>query len=261
MSEITGNIMSDWKKERSCDVGFGWRCHDDLDENSIKDCFEYAKEVGFMYAGVLFEVSDLSVKITVCFGEEKKKNTILMECLDEIKFKMLCDSIVFAKKLIEKFDVFDAMMHRKLYVTVKELNVVFAKIIRAIDKNSNEEYKVHSRELQETFKISRSNITKQEFEKLIGKSIDDDTYENVIEFVYMSFFHMDKNELVAMYVDDEKLFKEGYELARDLRAIHDARDKFMFSYMNKADDMLLEYCRKKEEDYIARVKAKYGNRK
>ena len=261
MSEITGNIMSDWNKERPCDVGFGWRCHDELDENSIKDCFEYAKEIGFMYAGVLFEVSDLSVKITVCFGEEEKENSILIDCLDEIKFKRLCDSIVFANKLLEKFDVFDAMRHRKLYITVNELNVVLAKIIRAIDKNSNEEYKDYSRCLQDKFKISRSNITKQEFEKLIGKSIDDDTYKNVIEFVYMSFFNMDKNDLVAMYVDDEKLFKEGYELARVLRAIHEARDKFMFSCMNKADDMLLEYCRKKEEDYMAMVKAKYGNRK
>ena len=104
-------------------------------------------------------------------------------------------------------------------------------------------------------------MTKQEFEKLIGKSIDDDTYKNVIEFVYMSFFHMDKNDLVAMYAEDEKLFNEGYELARELRYIHEARDKFMFSCMNKADDMLCEYCREKEEEYMARVKAKYGNRK
>ena len=247
------------EEKRPCDVGFGWYCHDDLDENSIKDCFEYAKEIGFMYAGVLFEVSDLSVKITVCFGEEERENTLLIECLDESKLKMLCDSIVFAKKLLEKFDA-DSMKNRKLYVTVKELNVVFSKIIRAIDNNSNEEYKVYSRELQDKLKTRRSKMMKEEFEKLIGKCIDDDTYENVVEFVYMSFFNMGKNELAAMYVEDEKLFKDGYELARELRDIHDARDKFMFACMNKADDMLCEYCREKEEEYMARVKEKYGNR-
>ena len=247
------------EEKRPCDVGFGWCCHDDLDENSIKDCFEYAKEIGFMYAGVFFEVSDLSVKITVCFGEEERKNNLLIESLDDSKLKMLCDSIVFAKKLLEKFDA-DAMKNRKLYVTVKELNVVFSKIILAIDNNSNEEYKVYSRELQDKLKTMRSKMMKEEFEKLIGKCIDDDTYENVVEFVYMSFFNMGKNELAAMYVEDEKLFKDGYELARELRDIHEARDKFMFACMNKADDMLCEYCREKEEEYMARVKAKYGNR-
>lgn len=37
--------------------------------------------------------------------------------------------------------------------TVKELTVVFAKIVHAIDNRSNEEYKVYSRKLQDTFKI------------------------------------------------------------------------------------------------------------
>ena len=48
---------------------------------------------------------------------------------------------------------FDAIRNRKLYITVKELAVVFAKIVRAIDNRSNEEYKVYSRKLQDTFKI------------------------------------------------------------------------------------------------------------
>ena len=104
-------------------------------------------------------------------------------------------------------------------------------------------------------------MTKQEFEKLIGKRIDDDTYENVVGFVYMSFFHMDKKMLADMYVDDEKLFREGYELAIELRAIHMVRAKFMLARMKKAEDMLYEYCREKENEYMSRVKAKYGNRK
>ena len=141
------------EEERPCAVGFRWRCNDELDENSIKDCFEYEKEIGFMYAGVCFEVSDYEVCITIFFCDEEKENTICVEHIDEIKFKMLCDYIVFAKKMLEKFDVLNAMSHRKLYVTVNELNVVFAKIVRAIDNRSNEEYKVYSRKLKDTFKI------------------------------------------------------------------------------------------------------------
>ena len=35
------------EEERPCAVGFRWRCNDELDENSIKDCFEYEKENEF----------------------------------------------------------------------------------------------------------------------------------------------------------------------------------------------------------------------
>ena len=66
---------------------------------------------------------------------------------------MFCDAIGIARKQLEKFDFFDAIRKRKLYITVKELTVVFAKIVRAIDNRSNEEYKVYSRKLQDTFKI------------------------------------------------------------------------------------------------------------
>lgn len=104
-------------------------------------------------------------------------------------------------------------------------------------------------------------MIKEEFEELIGRRIDDYTYENVVGFVYMSFFHMDKKELAAMYVEDEKLFREGYELAIELRAIYKVRAKFMLARMKKAEDMLYEYCREKENEYMSRVKEKYGNRK
>ena len=142
------------EEERPCAVGFRWRCNDELDENSIKDCFEYEKEIGFMYAGVCFEVSDYEVCITIFFCDEEKENTIFVDRLeDESNFKMFCDAIGIARKQLEKFDVFDAIRNRKLYITAKELTVVFAKIVRAIDNRSNEEYKVYSRKLQDTFKI------------------------------------------------------------------------------------------------------------
>ena len=142
------------EEERPCAVGFRWRCNDELDENSIKDCFEYEKEIGFMYAGVCFEVSDYEVCITIFFCDEEKENTICVDRLeDESNFKMFCDAIGIARKQLEKFDFFDAIRKRKLYITVKELTVVFAKIVRAIDNRTNEEYKVYSRKLQDTFKI------------------------------------------------------------------------------------------------------------
>ena len=142
------------EEERPCAVGFGWRCNDELDENSIKDCFEYAKGVPFHYVGVEFVVSDYEVYISLSFGDEEKENAICIDRLeDESNFKMFYDAIGIARKQLEKFDVSSAMRNRKLYVTVKELTVVFAKIVRAIDNGSNEEYKVYSRKLKDTFKI------------------------------------------------------------------------------------------------------------
>ena len=108
----------------------------------------------FHYVGVEFVVSDYEVYISLSFGDEEMENTIFVDRLeDESNFKMFCDAIGIARKQLEKFDVFDAIRNRKLYITVKELAVVFAKIVRAIDNRSNEEYKVYSRKLQDTFKI------------------------------------------------------------------------------------------------------------
>lgn len=142
------------EEERPCAVWFEWSRYDDVNENIIKECFEYAKGFCLKYSGVYFEVSDYELYISLFFCDEEKENTICVEHIDDSKFKMLCYSIVgVARKQLEKFDVFNAMMQRKLHITVKELNVVFAKIISAIDKNSNKEYKVYSRKLQDTFKI------------------------------------------------------------------------------------------------------------
>ena len=142
------------EEERPCAVAFEWCRHDDVNENNIKEFFEYAKSVPFHYVGVEFVVSDYEVYISLSLGDEEKENAISLDRLeDESNFKMFYDAIGIARKQLEKFDVFDAMRNRKLYITVKELTVVFAKIIRAIDNNSNEEYKVYSRKLQNTFKI------------------------------------------------------------------------------------------------------------
>ena len=142
------------EEERPCAVGFEWCRYDDVNENNIKECFEYAQGVPFHYVGVEFVVSDYEVYIRLSFGDEEMENTIFVDRLeDEIDFKMFCDAIGIARKQLEKFDVFDAIRNRKLYITVKELTVVFAKIVRAIDNRSNEEYKVYSRKLQDTFKI------------------------------------------------------------------------------------------------------------
>ena len=142
------------EEERPCAVGFEWCRYDDVNENNIKECFEYAQGVPFYYVGVEFVVSDYEVYISLSFGDEEMENTIFVDRLeDESNFKMFCDAIGIARKQLEKFDAFDAIRNRKLYITVKELTVVFAKIVRAIDNNSNEEYKVYSRKLQDTFKI------------------------------------------------------------------------------------------------------------
>ena len=142
------------EEERPCAVGFEWCRYDDVNENNIKECFEYAQGVPFHYVGVEFVVSDYEVYISLSFGDEEIGNTICVDRLeDESNFKMFCDAIGIARKQLEKFDFFDAIRKRKLYITVKELTVVFAKIVRAIDNRSNEEYKVYSRKLQDTFKI------------------------------------------------------------------------------------------------------------
>ena len=142
------------EEERPCAVGFEFCRYDDVHENNIKECFEYAQGVPFHYVGVEFVVSDYEVYISLSFGDEEIGNTICVDRLeDERNFKMFCDAIGIARKQLEKFYVFDAIRNRKLYITVKQLTVVFAKIVRAIDNNSNEEYKVYSRKLQDKFKI------------------------------------------------------------------------------------------------------------
>ncbi len=45
-------------------------------------------------------------------------------------------------------------------------------------------------------------MTKQEFEKLIGKCIDDNTYDS-LNLVYLSFGDITNKELAAMYVNDD----------------------------------------------------------
>lgn len=142
------------EEERLCAVRFEWSRDDDVNENIIKECFEYAKGVCLKYSGVYFEVIDYELCIILFFCDEEKENTICVDRIeDESNFKMFCDAIGIARKQLEKFDFFDAIRKRKLYITVKELTVVFAKIVRAIDNRSNEEYKVYSRKLQDTFKI------------------------------------------------------------------------------------------------------------
>lgn len=142
------------EEERPYPVGFEWCRHDDVNENNIKECFEYAKGVPFHYVGVEFVVSDYEIYISLSFGDEEKDNDICVDRLeDEGNFKMFYDAIVIARKQLEKFDVLDAARNRKLYVTVKELTVVFAKIVRAIDNRSNEEYKFYSGKLKDTFEI------------------------------------------------------------------------------------------------------------
>ena len=142
------------EEERPCDFSFEFCRYDDVNENDIKECFEYAQGVPYHYVGVEFVVSDYEVYISLFFCEEEMVNAICIDRLeDKSNFKMFCDEIGIVRKQLEKFDVLNAKRNKKLYITVKELTVVFAKIVRAIDNNSNEEYKVYSRELQDTFKI------------------------------------------------------------------------------------------------------------
>lgn len=102
-------------------------------------------------------------------------------------------------------------------------------------------------------------MKKQGFEKLIGKCIDDDTYEN-LELVYLAFGDITNKELASMYVNDNQLFRYGIDLARDLKlAIGISLDLHRVG-MVQTGDKLDEIMHAKKKEYIAKVKAKYGNR-
>lgn len=103
-------------------------------------------------------------------------------------------------------------------------------------------------------------MTKQEFEKLIGKCIDDDTYEN-LELVYLAFEDITNKELASMYVNDNQLFRYGMDLARDLKLASGISSDLHRVGLVQTGDKLDEIMRAKEKAYIAKVKAKYGNRK
>lgn len=107
--------------------------------------------------------------------------------------------------------------------------------------------------------IGKQEMKKQGFEKLIGKCIDDDTYEN-LELVYLAFGDITNKELASMYVNDNQLFRYGIDLARDLKlAIGISLDLHRVG-MVQTGDKLDEIMHAKKKEYIAKVKAKYGNR-
>ena len=102
-------------------------------------------------------------------------------------------------------------------------------------------------------------MTKQEFEKLIGKFIDDDTYES-IEFVYIAFGDITNKELASMYVNDNQLFRDGLDLARELKLFICISLDLHRVGMVQTGDKLDEIMHEKKKEYIAKVKAKYGNK-
>ena len=102
-------------------------------------------------------------------------------------------------------------------------------------------------------------MTKQEFEKLIGKRIDDDTYDS-LNLVYLSFGDITNKELAAMYVNDDTLFRYGLDLARDLKLAIDISEDLHRVGMVQTGDKLDEIMHAKKKYYIEKVKAKYENR-
>ena len=56
------------EEERLCAVRFEWSRDDDVNENIIKECFEYAKGVCLKYSGVYFEVIDYELCIILFFS-------------------------------------------------------------------------------------------------------------------------------------------------------------------------------------------------
>ena len=103
-------------------------------------------------------------------------------------------------------------------------------------------------------------MTKQEFEKVIGKRIDDDTYDS-LNLVYISFGDITNKELAAMYVNDDTLFRYGLDLARDLKLAIDISEDLHRVGMVQTGDKLDEIIHAKVKEYIAKVKEKYGNLK
>lgn len=103
-------------------------------------------------------------------------------------------------------------------------------------------------------------MTKQEFEKIIGKCIDDDTYDS-LNLVYLSFGDITNKELASMYVNDDQLFRDGLDLARDLKLAIGISSDLHRVGMVQTGDKLDEIMKAKKTEYIAKVKAKYGNRK
>ena len=102
-------------------------------------------------------------------------------------------------------------------------------------------------------------MKKQEFEKLIGKRIDDDTYDS-LNLVYLSFGDITNKELASMYVNDNQLFRYGIDLARDLKLAIGISEDLHRVGMVQTGDKLDEIMHAKKKYYIENVKAKYGNR-
>ena len=112
----------------------------------------------------------------------------------------------------------------------------------------------------EAEKIRKTKMTKQEFEKLIGNRIDDDTYDS-LNLVYLSFGDITNKELAAMYVNDNQLFRYGIDLARDLKLAIGIISDLHRVGMVQTGDKLDEIIHAKVKEYIAKVKEKYGNLK
>ena len=104
-------------------------------------------------------------------------------------------------------------------------------------------------------------MMKEDFEELIGKRIDDDTYENVVEFIYMSFGMMTKQQIASLFTDEDKsLFNEGHDLAREIKILNKAAAELRMAGLDDADDDLEAFADDKERTYMAKVKERYGIR-
>lgn len=120
-------------------------------------------------------------------------------------------------------------------------------------------FTLESSKIHLKFNIKGKKMTKQEFEKLIGKFIDEDTYES-LKLVYLAFGDITNKELASMYVNDNQLFMDGLSLARDIKlAIGISLDLHRVGLV-QTGDKLDEIINAKKKEYIAKVKAKYGNR-
>lgn len=73
-------------------------------------------------------------------------------------------------------------------------------------------FTLESSKIHLKFNIKGKKMTKQEFEKLIGKLIDEDTYES-LKLVYLAFGDITNKELASMYVNDNQLFIDGLSVA------------------------------------------------
>ena len=101
-------------------------------------------------------------------------------------------------------------------------------------------------------------MQEEEFEQVLREEIGEKALDE-IKRVWLHFCGISLEESAAMFLaldsETRALFKEGYDLSRELDVLYKAAHKMRQAGLEKGKDALFDYCLEKGKKYEERVHA------